>query len=99
MLIASAGSAMFLLGCVMSLFNLSYGITLGSFAACLSWPYFGLLIVFFPFGKLIWFVRFHHHGADQIAAVVCLLSATLYTITQRKRLTPPVARFWSGDWS
>lgn len=89
MRVAVLGSATFVVGGLVSLFQARYGVMLGSVAAILSWPYFAALSMYVPWRDLGWFVRTRDHGADQIVAIFFLLAATVYCLTQLRRLSKP----------
>ena len=89
MRIALVGSALLGIACLMSLFNLRYGVLLGSVALCLSWFYFGPLAMYIPWNRLIWFITIQYHGAEQAAALFFLLAATIFTLTQRRYWSKP----------
>jgi hypothetical protein len=89
MQVAVAGSVVFVLGCVVSLFTLHYGIFFGLIGAGLSWPYFVLLMIALPWNNLEWIIMAHYHGSDQILALFCLLIATTYTVLERKHMEMP----------
>ncbi len=86
MRVALVGSALLGIGCLFSLFRLRYGVILSSVGVCFSWPYFALLAITLPWHEFVWFVRIHYHGVDQMAAILFLLAATIYSIAQRKHL-------------
>jgi len=88
MSVALVGSAVLGFGCLVSLFRLQYGMILGSLGACLSWPYFAFLAISLPWHEFLWFVRIHYHGIDQLAAILLLFAATIYSVVQRKHLWP-----------
>jgi hypothetical protein len=84
MQIAVAGSVAFGVGCLASLFRIRYGIIFGVVGACLTWPYFILLMTALPWSNLNRLVRVQYHGRDEIVALLCLLVATSYTIIERR---------------
>lgn len=88
MYIAVGGSVLLGAGALAALFNIRYGVILGSIGLCFSWPYFLSIAVFLPWNQLVWFIRVQYHGADQMAAIVFLLAATIYSIKQHKYWKP-----------
>ena len=78
--IAVVGSVVFGSACVVSLFQLRYAVVLGSVAACLSWIYFAPFAAYLPWRDFVWLVRFRDHGDAQVAAVLFLLIATVYSL-------------------
>jgi hypothetical protein len=80
--IALIGCVLFALGCAIVFFNFRYGIFAGLSAALLSWPYFGLLAWNLQWRDFLWLVRIHYHGADQVTAVLLLLAASVFLLSQ-----------------
>jgi hypothetical protein len=86
MSIALVGSGFLGIGCLVSLYRLRYGMILGFIGVCLSWPYFAVLAIALPWRQLVWVITIRYHGIDEMAAIVFLLVATIYSIVQRKQL-------------
>ncbi len=83
---ALMGSAVLGIGCLVSVFQLRYGVILGTVGLCFSWPYFATWVISLTLGQSLLFIRIQLHGVDLMAAILFLLAATVYSIAQRKLL-------------
>ena len=80
--VALAGSVAFGMACCAALFGDRYGLALGIFGVCLSWPYFAVLSSVLPWDNFLWLLRIHYHGVDQVMAVLILSVASIYCFAQ-----------------
>jgi hypothetical protein len=70
------------LACLASFYKQRYGVFLALMAACLLWPYFGMLAWSLPWRDFSWLLRIHDHGASEAAALFMLLAVTVYSIVE-----------------
>jgi len=76
---AIAGTIIFAIACLLSLFSLRLGAVGGLVGACLSWPFFGPILIHFPWTKLPEVLPYAM-WADSLAALVTLIVATVYSV-------------------
>ena len=80
MRVALAGTAAFAISIFLSLLRSRFELLFGVVGIGLSWPYFGLLAADLPWKDVVWLVRIHVHGLDQVAAILFLIVATIYVL-------------------
>ena len=67
-----------------------YGYIVALVGACLAWPSFADLAWNLPWRDFVWLVTIHWDGELQVAAVLSLTAATVYSILQLKILSRAV---------
>jgi hypothetical protein len=80
--VALIGCCGLVLACLAVFYKHRYGVFLGLGAACLLWPYFGMLAWSLPWRDFGWLLRIHDHGASEAAALFMLLAVTIYSIVE-----------------
>ena len=80
--IAIVGCIILALACLVALLHFSYGAVLGTFGACLCWPYFGVLAMYLPWRDFVWLVTIHFHGWMEVWSIFGLFAATIYSLWQ-----------------
>lgn len=80
-ILALAGSALFGMGMVVSLFSDRYGPIVSLAASGVSWTYFALSVICLPIGHFLW--RFH--GGAMPIAILIVLAATIYSLVRMQR--------------
>jgi drug/metabolite transporter (DMT)-like permease len=80
-ILALAGSALFGLGIVVSLFSDRYGPIVSLVASGVSWTYFAPSVICLPIGHFLW--RFH--GGAMPVAILIVLAATIFSFVRLRR--------------
>jgi hypothetical protein len=76
-----AGTILLAVACLLSLFSLRLGGVCGLVAGLLVWPYFGPILVSFPWSR-VFEVLPYAMWADSLAALVMLTIASIYSMAR-----------------
>jgi hypothetical protein len=79
--LAIAGTVLFAVACVLSLFTLRVGVVCGLAGSVLSWPYFAIQISTIPWGSTVSILS-HANWQDVLTAILALVVSSVYSVNR-----------------
>jgi hypothetical protein len=83
--LAIAGTILFAVACVLSLFTLRVGVICGLCACVLSWPYFAIQIPTIPWNR-VFAVLHYANWQDLMTAILALVVSSAYSVNRLRLL-------------
>jgi hypothetical protein len=83
--LAIAGTILFAVACILSLFTLRVGVVCGIAGGVLSWPYFAIQLPTIPWGSLVSILP-HANWVDLMIAILVLVVSSVYSVNQLRML-------------